>query len=260
MFGKRVSWLAAACLAAAVLAGGCGDDDAGVGIDVTGGWKCSAEGMGGAFAYLEQAGGDVTGIIGDMVISGTASGGTVSLILGDEASGDYMAGNLTTAGPDTLVGSFDAYEGDVLVGSASGIMERFTPSGAFAASGTHGGQAVSIDTTDLACGLVEDDGSEVSCRVSYLESADYVAEMLFHPGSSVLGVGTFNNLGTDIIVEFRVATQAGCVSDHAVSGTVTVSKFDASGFTGTFDITLNGGGTLTGSFDVPWDIISGTPF
>ena len=40
----------------------------------------------------------------------------------------------------------------------------------------------------------------------------------------------------------------------ADSGTVTVTAFDDNGFTGSFSLTFPGGGTLTGTFDVVWDI------
>ena len=252
-----LTWIALSG-AALVLAAGCAEDDGGgVPLDVTGHWKFTG-GPDPVFGCLEQTGGDVIGFIADMPGAGTVSGDTLSLILGDQGSGDYFDVTMTSTGPDTLTGTSEIYEGGVLTGTGSGTMERFTPSGQLQLDGTLAAEPVSIDTSDLACAMVRDEGSEVWADVYYM-TADGFTLIMFRPDSSTLGTGRFTSPG-EVVVEFEVTTQTSSDWDYHAPGTLEITKFDAGGFAGSFSGTLFEGGTMEGSFDVPWDIVTGTPF
>jgi hypothetical protein len=68
-----------------------------------------------------------------------------------------------------------------------------------------------------------------------------------------LSVGTLN-VGSGVQVEIGYVTDSAQVDVTASGGTVTVTRYDGTGIAGTFSISLPGGDTLNGSFDVDWDI------
>lgn len=265
MLGKQVSWFAAACVAAAILAGGCGDDDpapAPVPMpDLTGYWRSTSQTAtftNSVIAALSQTGDTVSGYSSNTPLSGTVGAYSATLVVDIGLPTDYAEAVMTALGPDLLTGTVDIYIGGALVDSGTFTMERFTPSGQLQLSGPVAGEAVSIDTTDLACGIVWVEGSEVWADVIYATPTG-VTEVMFRPNPTALGTGTFTT-PTEIVVEFQETTAANTYFDFSAAGTVTITKFDPDGFTGSFSFTQNGGGTMTGSFDVPWNIVMGTPF
>jgi hypothetical protein len=213
---------------------------------------------GSVITALSQTGDTVSGYSSNTPVSGTVALYSATLVVDFGLPTDYVEAAMTALGPDLLVGTADIYMGGALVDSGPFTMERFTPSGQLLLSGPVAGQPVSIDTTDLACGVVWVEGSEVWADVVYVTPTG-VTEVMFRPKSSALGTGTFTT-ATEVVVEFQETTPANTYFDFSGAGTVEITKFDASGFTGSFSFTQNGGGTMTGSFDVPWDIVSGTPF
>ncbi|MHC5056671.1 MAG: Kelch repeat-containing protein [Planctomycetota bacterium] len=264
MFGKRVSWLAAACLAAAVLAGGCGDDDVvggdggGVKAEPAGYWVCHEERASGeagwALMCLEETGGVISGMVMPYGVTGTVSGSTVDLTMGDPVNGSGAIASATALDADTMVGLVELYDTNVLLDTGTVTMTRFVPSGQFAASGTFGGAALNVDTATCGCGYVEDTGD---IQIGYMV-ADASVFLLFAPDALSAGSFTvvFDPPGAgQIRARLRNATPAGYIGSMAESGTLDVSKCDETGAAGTFTLVFSGGAeTVTGSFDVPWNV------
>jgi hypothetical protein len=130
---------------------------------------------------------------------------------------------------------------------------RFTPLGTMTASGTLDNVDVEM-STDSAIGSrnYTDEGLTVLERVEI--TAAYGSEHLaitFDASGLVVGV-----LGVPGAVTATVSYRddVNDIELDADGGTMTVTAFDDDGFSGSFSLTLPGGGTLTGTFDVVWDI------
>ncbi|MHC4202456.1 MAG: hypothetical protein ACYSU0_20890 [Planctomycetota bacterium] len=272
MFRRSVAWTVGVGLAAALVAGGCGDDDdaavgGGTPVEANGHWKCIIPSVGVYLpACLEQTGDAVSGILADFAVTGTASGNTLTVINGDPVSGDYGTMIGTTNGPDLISGTFTNYVAHVPVASGPVDFARYVPSGQFTASGTLSGNAINVDTTTDGTGeIVGAGGVATGLQVFYMSTT---RGLRFRVISTVdkIAVGTFTvvtspSAADEIDVEFFDATPAYRVNIGAESGTVVVSKFDATGITATFTLNFAGGAeTVTGSFDVPWDFLTGAPF
>jgi hypothetical protein len=114
-------------------------------------------------------------------------------------------------------------------------------------------------TANIAAGAREyDDPGRTNLteiEVSFGNGAVFL-ELEFQPSGLSVGAKT---VGTDITVGVELADDAESRSVAATGGTVTVTRYDGTGFAGSYALTLAGGGTLTGSFDVGWDFDSFEP-
>lgn len=279
--GRRLAVVAfAASAAALVLFGGCGEDDVGGGgggtLDVNGFWKSHfalggnpEEAMG--LTCFEQTGDSVLAVGGDMVISGTVSGSTLTW-RADITGGDYITATCTPSGADELSGPFGLYDsGDVLQMSGTVRFVRYAPSGAFSASGTvdKGAGTVSINVSTATDGWGDIDGvGGVAGRVNVYYSSPSFGLKFNFGGEENITTGPLTVLNTggspgpgEVDLEIFVTDLAGAIYYVPDSGSFNISKYDATGFAGTFTLGFETvPDTLTGSFDVPWDIYKGTPF
>jgi hypothetical protein len=225
-------------------------------IDLTGYWQLymtptgSTDEAGPSPLFLSQTGAAVDGA----AIAGTVSGNSFSIT-------SSPSGLFTIRVDGALVGN--EADGTMQVTglfSASGTfrMVRFAPAGTMTASGTLQGAPISLNTTaaigsrsysDAGLTVLED----VKVTAAY---GDAQLDLFFTPAG--LAVGTLAVPGTVVVtVDYRDDTNV--IELDADGGTVTVTAYDNNGFTGSFSLTLPGGGTLTGTFDVVWDIEAYSP-
>lgn len=243
---------ALACLLLAACGGG-GGGTLPAAVDLTGYWQlyltpAGFQEIGPSCVYLSQTGSLVDGA----AINGTVSGNVVVLSSTATSIQTAFAGTATS----TAVNGTFAITGAVTVNGSFRLV-KFTPTGTVAISGTVGSTAVDLD---LATGVGSRDFSDQAKTV--LEEVELVAaigsehlELDFTPAGLTVGVlavpgdvaatVTYRNDATDVELDG--------------SGTLTLTRYDGSGFAGSFTLTLTGGGTLTGSFDVSWDIASYEP-
>jgi len=260
MLGKRISWLAAACLAAAVFAGGCGDDEVGeTRAQPTGYWVCRNALDSGStvtgIICMEEAGAVISGMAGvGLGLTGTVSGNALEITCGDPVIGfgTIMAGIALDA--DTFVGTVEVYDTNVLLDTGTVTCTRFALSGQFSATGALGGDAVSVDTTTHGYGQI---GAGGDIDIGFLTADENVRLSLYPDTLSVdnFAVVSASPAAGEIIVNMYHSTPAGSTGLTAESGTLNVSKCDETGAAGTFTLVFSGGAeTVTGSFDVPWNV------
>ena len=222
-------------------------------VDITGSWlvylNVTGEEIGPFSVFLNQTGNALDGVS----ITGTVNGNTftatsleffgIGLQLNGTVNGTTAQGSLAIANTP-ITGTFR--------------MDSFAPAGSLSVAGNVQGVPVSV-TSNIAAGTREYDDvmktnlSEI--EVSFGDGAVYV-ELSFLPGG--LGLGS-HTAGTDITVTVDVADDMQSIQSDAVGGTVNVTRYDGTGFAASYTLTLAGGGTVTGSFDVTWDILAYEP-
>lgn len=141
--------------------------------------------------------------------------------------------------------------------SAAFRMQPFTPTGLVTANGTVGGLAVNVNTT-TAFGerKYSDEALTMLTGVDVVHDDGTIRfEIEFDPTSLAVGV-------LDASVE-SVGVYAGDDNDEfstvATSGSVTITQYDAGGFVATFNLTLPSAQSITGSFDVAYDLEAYAP-
>jgi hypothetical protein len=232
--------------------GGGGGGPAAPAIDLTGYWKLYLTPTGGsevgpAPVFLSQSGAAVDGA----AITGTVIGNHISLTTNPEAfvitldgtapTPDQVSGNLTISGLFSATGTFR--------------MERMHPTGTMMATGMMQGLTVEMAGT-TAVGALEYLDPELTTLDQVeivLAYGDEHLEIDFTPAGLTAGLlsvpgmvgvtAVYRNDSTDVEIE-------------ATGGTVTITTYDSNGMAGSFNLSLPGGETLTGTFDVSWDIRS----
>jgi hypothetical protein len=244
--------------AAAILGSiGCGSSDTALGApaDLTGYWQLyltptgSPVETGPSPVFLSQNGATVDGA----AITGTVSGNSFTMSsnatvftisLTGTVSGGVATGSVTISGTINATGTFR--------------LVPMTPTGTMTATGTIQGQAVNMTTT-AAIGSRDytDPGltllNEVDIAMAY---GNEHLEIDF--SAAGMAMGSLSVPGT-ITASVLYRTDTATVELAASSGTVTVTRYDGNGCAGSFTLTLPGGGSLTGSFDVSWDISAYDP-
>lgn len=249
---RRFMPMLALALAAACSGGGGGMAPAAV--DVTGYWQLYLTPAGGAESgpgcvYLAQTGNSVDGA----EISGSVSGITVSLtaaaqaftiVINGTAVGDSISGTLSISGLITGTGTFR--------------MQRFAPTGTMSVAGTIGSSAVALDIATAVGARSYSDAARTVLEQVMITAAigDEHCEIDFTPAG--LAIGAFGVPGT-VVATVTYRNDSVELDLTAGSGTLTVTRYDGSGFAGSYTLTLSGGGSISGSFDVAWDIAAYDP-
>ena len=233
--------------------GGGGGGGGGAPVDLTGSWlvyvDVTGEEIGPFSVYLNQSGAVLDGVS----ITGTVSGNTFTA-----TSQDFLGLGLNLSGTvngTTAQGTLSIANTPI---TGAFRMTAFAPDGALVASGSVQSQSLNVNANIAAGGREYDDPARTNLteiEVSF-GNGDLYVELQFLPAG--LGVGT-KTVGSDITVSVEVADDMQSIEADASSGTVTISRYDGNGFAGTYSLTLAGGGTLTGSFDVGWDFESFEP-
>jgi len=271
---KKLMFVVPVVLCVMGVLGAC-DDDGGSGgqvLDVSGYWfgymtiAPDPETASG-YNYYDQTGTSVTMCFGDIVQTGTvdaasltASGARV------DAPAYVFDSSLTLTGTDEMTGTTTLYNTGVEQWTATARSVRQVPQGDFAIDGTLGVHTLAIDETIGAWGKISGSGSVADgVAVYYVASGISIRFNIWEPAD--VAVGTFSVVQTvtganQLKVEVTVLTPSEYERSGAESGTIDISVFDSGGFTFTFtDLSFNtGADTLSGSFDVTWDCLDGTPF
>jgi hypothetical protein len=223
-------------------------------VDLSGYWRfymtpTGSPEIGPSPVFLSQTGAALDGAAISGTVSGngftvTSSPGPFVLSLSGSASPTLATGNLAISGGINANGTFR--------------MVKFVPTGTMSATGTVAGQSVTMtgataigsrDYSDASLTILE----EVEIALAY---GNEHLEIDFSPGG--LAIGALAVPGT-VTVAVVYRNDVSEVEVDATAGTLTVTKYDGTGFAGSFTLTLPGGGSLTGSFDVSWDIASFEP-
>jgi hypothetical protein len=174
----------------------------------------------------------------------TAAVDPFTLVVDGTLVGNTATGTLTITGMINATGTFR--------------LERFTPSGTTTASGMLQGIAIDLDT-DSAVGSRDysDPGLTVLEEVEVIAAhGDEHLELDFVP--SGLAVGTLAVASTVmVVVTYRNDTAS--IELDATGGTVTITRYDDDGIAGSYSLTLDGGSTLAGTFDVAFDLEAYSP-
>ncbi len=193
--------------------------------------------------YFEQIGTVLNGIGGTGVVNGnTMVYDTVIAGLDTTFVGTYGTTNIT--------GTFSAADGLV-----TGIfrMEPYTPAGSFTANGTINSEVIAVSATDAIGQRMYGDVALTQLDAVFVMhmAADTEFDLTFN-NPAALTTGTLSIPGT---ISVDVALMDDLVSNQVTGtgGTVTVTKYDSTGFAATFTIDM-GGESVTGSFDVSWDV------
>ncbi len=233
--------------------GGSGSDAAPPTENLTGFWQLfltptgSPTENGPSAIYLSQNGATIAGA-GTI---GTMSGAAFSMT---SNGGSFVAAFNGTATATTANGTV-TFTGGGLNASGTFRLARFTPAGTLSVSGMIGSNSIDITTTS---GYGSRDYSDPALTMlAEVEigaaNVDAQLEIDFSPGG--LTVGALNVPG-DVTALVLYRSGATIVEVETTSGTLTVTQYDSNGFAGSFSLTLDGGGTITGSFDVSFDLES----
>jgi hypothetical protein len=250
---KQCNWrrvLAVLAFAGATACGGGGGGGAPATYDLTGYWQLfltptgSSTEVGPMPVYLTQTGSqfggvDVSGTMNGASFSISASGGdfTVSLA-GTATSGDEATGTVIFSGAVTGNGTFR--------------LERYQPAGTMDASGSLDGNTIASTSSNASGVRCYSDAGLTSLTSVYVVLADANIDLQITFDASGLAVGALSVPGT-IGVEILLRIDGAVVSATVSSGTVTVTQYDANGIAGSYSLTTSVG-TITGSFDVAFDI------
>ncbi len=132
-------------------------------------------------------------------------------------------------------------------------MQMFTPTGTLTGNGTVGGTTVAANSTTAFCERNYSDISLTTLAAVNVVDDDGLTRFeidFVQPGS--LGVGTID--ASIVPINVILWNDLGRADIQATSGTVTVTQYDATGFAATYNLTLPGGESVTGGFDVVFDL------
>jgi len=233
--------------------------------DVTGLWTLYVDDEPLAAVYLGQIGTVIEGHfaaaeqLGPTEVTGTYDGSVLDLTLSWGTPGDYVIGAAVASGPNEFTGPFSVYIGGTLVDQPEFRFERvLTAGGQLALSGVCSGVTVDVNTAQ-AFGFKE--GTAVQALdvwVTYLSVDSYVGLNIDAP-LAISGPGTYNATDLQVSIDYASGTTSLLAEEPATSGTVTITRDDATGLAGTVDLYFAGGGNVTGSFDVSYDVVNELP-
>lgn len=200
--------------------------------------------------YLSQTGATISGA----GTTGSMSGDSFTMV---SSGGSFVAQFNGTASATSASGSATFTGG--LSGTGTFRLERFAPTGTVTVTGT-----IDTETVDITSTTAIGSRDYTDLLLSNLDEVEICAadatqqiEIDFSPPFS-LAVGALSVPTTvDAVVLFRRGTSV--IETNTSSGTLTVTQYDSDGFAGSFSLTLAAGGTITGTFDVAFDIASYDP-
>ena len=233
--------------------GGGGGDDG-----LTGYWRGTFDGSDeGGFWYFAESGSDVTARWLYKVYTGTRTADPFTLSGNDGVGMESWSVELSEVG-STLSGT---YTNTSMMDGNSGTLDlvRQTPTDSLTATGSIGGQSVNLSTT-MAFGRMTVGTNQ--WFAIFFNKDDYYMLDLRHPKGLAVG-GPYTLSGSsipvtgEIFLSFSADTSAGRASDAGSTGSVIITAADSTRMTGTFQVTsfVLTSGPLTGSFDVPFDIV-----
>ena len=234
--------------------GGSGGDDG-----LTGYWRGTFDGNDeGGFWYFDEIGSDITARWLYRVYTGTRTADPFTLSGNDGVGMESWSVELSEVG-STLSGTYTITS---MMGGSSGTLDlvRQTPTGSLTVTGSIGGQSVNISTT-MAFGRTTVGSNQ--WYAMFFNKDEYYTLDLRHPSGLSVG-GPYTLIGSsfppgpgEIFLSFSADTSAGMESDACDTGSVTITAADSTRMTGTFQVTsfVSTIGSLTGSFDVPFDIV-----
>jgi hypothetical protein len=255
---KQCTWrraLAVLAFAGATACSGGGGGAAPAAFDFTGYWQLfltpsgSANEVGPLPAYFTQTGStfggvDVSGTMSASSFTITASGGDFTITLaGTATSADEGAGNATFSGAVTGSGTFR--------------LQRYHPAGTMDASGSLDGHGISSTSTTATGMRKYSDVAHTTLTSVTVVLTDANVDLEIQLDASGLAVGALAVPGTiNASIVFRI--DGAVVEATPSSGTVTVTRYDGAGIAGSYSL-VTSLGTITGSFDVSFDIASYEP-
>ena len=245
-------------LGAAAVLGLCGCSGGGGGtanIDLTGYWMIYLTPAGGTETgpspvYLSQNGATVDGaaITGSVSGSSFALSTTVSGLFTIQFLGS-LTGN-TGTGTMTITG--------VISGSGTFRIVGFTPTGTMTADGTLQTVAIAMDTTAAVGARVYTDPGLLALDRVEITAAYGSKDLEIAISAGSLTTGTLAVPGT-VTATATYRDDTNNIELTADGGTITVTRYDGNGFAGSFALTFPGAGTLTGTFDVSWNLATYAP-
>jgi hypothetical protein len=186
-------------------------------------------------------------------IAGTVTGTSFAIT---SVAATFTTAFLGTIQNGSVTGTF-AITGSI---NAAGTfrLERFTPTGTFTANGTL--QTVPVAISETTAAGVRDFSDPALTALVDIDTVVMPHDMHFAVtfGASGLTVGTLGVPGT-VTAEVLCRDDTQEIEVSALGGTVTVTQYDANGFAGSYSLMLPGGDTLTGTFDVVYDIDAYSP-
>jgi fibronectin-binding autotransporter adhesin len=255
MAGISTSLRAFGMAAVLGLCGCSGGGGSAANVDLTGYWML----------YLTPAGGTETGPA-PVYLSQTGATVDGASITGS-VSGSNFALSTTVSGLFTiqLLGSLSGHTGNgtmtitgVITGSGTFRIVGFTPTGTMTADGTLQSVAVAMDTAAaIGARVYTDPGLTALDRVD-ITAAYGSQDLEIAISAASLTTGALAVPGT-VTATATFRDDANQIELDADGGTITVTTYDDTGFAGSFALTFPGGGTLTGTFDVSWDMSTYAP-
>jgi hypothetical protein len=247
---KRTSCWSGSLIVTLTLAACGGGNPAPPAFDATGSWMTWIEDPN----TLEESGpfgnyviANTAGILDGVGLTGQVSGNNVYM------SVDIGVGVLTFSGvmaTNEVAGTVQ-FSGVPL--TAGFRMQLFTPTGTLTGDGTVGGTTVAADTATAFCERKYSDIALTTLTAVNVWDDDGVTRFglgFVDPGSLAVGAIDASVVPIDVTMWNDVVR----ADIRATSGTVTVTQYDAGGFVATYDLTLPGAESVTGSFDVVFDL------
>ena len=202
--------------------------------------------------YFETSGAAVSGVS----LTGTINGNSFTVTLTDGGDTTEVVGSMTS--PTTATGTFTHTPSAGSPETGTFRMEKFTPTGTFSVSGTISGTDITHSSTTAFAGQEYSDPGKTVLSEIEMSCADGTLklEIDFQPANLAVGVLPVGTGPGQVDVEVSFESLAVNLRPRATGGTLTVTKYDATGFTGTFSLDLDTADTITGTFDVAFDIQS----
>jgi hypothetical protein len=253
---SRSSWAAGAVAFALAIVGGCSSGSGGTTTAgaLDGQWMVWMTVQGqeiGPFASaFSQSGATVSGV----GLSGTINGNDFTVTNSD-------VGGLQVVFTGTLTGTTASGTLSITGSSVAGTfrMQAFQPTGDLSMSGTVGGLATAVNAT-AACGRREYTDPELTQLTGVeLSFDDAIVRVHVDIDAAGLSVGALPVGGGGLAVTLSYDTGAAQVEATANGGTFTVTSYDGNGMAGTYTLQFPGGGSVSGSFDVAWDMNAFVP-
>jgi hypothetical protein len=242
----RTLWLAAA----AALAGACSSGGGGTGVpgSLAGEWKVwltlNGQEIGPYATCFDQSGVTLDGV----GISGTVIGNNFTVTNDDLAglevvftgtvAGSFAAGALTISGT-SIVGTFR--------------MEAFAPVGSLAMTGTVNGTSAAAQGTTASGRREYTDQGQTQLDNVEVCLDDGIVRVHLTFDATGLGLGTLAVGGGGVTANLSHETDGAVIDETATGGSVTITRYDGSGMAGTYTLQF-AGGSVSGSFDVAWDL------
>ena len=145
-----------------------------------------------------------------------------------------------------------------------------TAAGSFSASGSRLDIPVEFDKLDRAWGVAGGESGSVDNIMIGFCNAHVAYRLQPYRQAGPIVVGTFQLvqkgddeelLDGEMVLELGIASALGATYHTPDAGDLTLTKVDATGCAGTYTLVYSDTGeVVSGSFDVPFDCVEGSPF